>query len=97
MGDKADAASKRAQASLALQLFDLIVGTTTLEPPLVALAANLYGLAAKSAQVDRAHLKNLTQWVARRAKTLGKQADGQPYLDLYARVQQVQKRHAAAA
>ena len=53
LGDNADAASKRAQASIALQFFELIVGRTTLDAPLVALAANLYGLVTRSSHADR--------------------------------------------
>ena len=87
LGDKLDAASKRAQASLALQLCDMIAGTTKLDAPLIALSANLYGLAVKSTHVDKAHLKNVRAGVARKAKALGKGAEGKGYVELLSRLQ----------
>jgi hypothetical protein len=83
LGDKSDAASKRAQSAVSLQLFELIIASTTLEPPLVTLAANLFGLAAKSTHVDKVHLRGAAAWLARRAK-----ADGKAHAELLAKVQQ---------
>lgn len=91
LGDKPEASAKRAQATLALQLCDTIVATTTLDAPLLALAANLYGLAHNSAHGDRVHLNNVASWVARRAKELGKDPEGQGWLQLHARLQQFKK------
>jgi hypothetical protein len=87
LGDKPDAASLRAQASLALQLFELIAAATTLDAPALALASKLFGLAAKSPHVDRAHQRNAYAWVARRAKAQG---EG-PVCELHARLHDILK------
>ena len=91
LGEKGEAASKRAQASLALQLCDLIIGTTQLDAPLVALATNLVVLATKSSHVDKLHLKNVTLGVAGKAKALGGRPEGQGYLEVHVRLQQLKK------
>mmetsp|Transcript_143 Transcript_143/g.340 ORF Transcript_143/g.340 Transcript_143/m.340 type:complete len:293 (+) Transcript_143:1-879(+) len=92
LGDKPEASAKRAQASLALQLCELIGTTTQLDAPLVALAANLYGLAAKSSYVEKPHLKNVALGVAKRAKAKGQGEDGKGFLELHARLQAIAKK-----
>lgn len=87
LGDRSEAASSRAQASFALQLFELVAATTTLDAAAVALAANLHGLAAKSAHVEKAQLKNAAASVARRAKAEHAAAGrGGPFCELHARL-----------
>ena len=55
----------RAQASIALQLADLIAATTSLTPPLAGLCCKLLGLALRSDAVDKAHARNVGACVAR--------------------------------
>ena len=57
----------RAQASIALQLADLIAATTSLTPPLAGLCCKLLGLALRSDAVDKAHARNVGACVARLA------------------------------
>jgi len=82
LGQQQQASAQRAQASLALEFFDLLATCSTLEPRLATLAARLFGLAAKSAHVHRAHLKNAAAAIKRRAAA----PQGQMYASLAERI-----------
>ena len=83
LGEQGDGQARRAQATCATQLFELLVSNATLADEQVVLAESLFTLAWRSNMADKAHLRKVARMVGRLAKTHGKEyADLQRRLDV---------------
>ena len=93
LGEKGDAASLQAVTSVTISWFEMVIGIANPSPPMLSLAAKLFGVACKARTLtkeDKAILRNAAKHVERLAAERGGL-----YVDLSARLEKLL--HEAAA
>ena len=71
LGERSEGQARRAQAAIAVQLFELLVSSAALGRDQVVLAERLFVMAWRSGTADKGHLKKVAQRVGRLAATRG--------------------------